>query len=87
MSKIEGYCFKCKKKMPFMSAALTGTSTGRPVIKGVDTHGHHISRLVSQADINRLQQRGMIGKGLLGSITGMDFGPLKSIPLIGPLLF
>lgn len=80
MDKLEGYCFKCKKKVPFKTAALTWTPKRRAVIKGQDAYGHNVSRLVSQADINQMR-----GSGLLGNLTGMDFGPLSKIPLLGAL--
>jgi hypothetical protein len=77
---ITAMCFKCKKAMPFAKAELVKTPKGRWRLQGEDQFGHKMSKFISAKDVEMMR-----GAGLLGAITGHDFGPLSKIPLLGML--
>jgi hypothetical protein len=78
--KVYGYCLQCKKKMPFAKAEVEKMSNGSYRVVGYDQYGHKMSKFISVDDLSKMK-----GAGLLGSITGMDFGPLSRIPLLNML--
>jgi hypothetical protein len=52
--EFEGYCVKCRHKVPIKNGVLSETKNGRPMAKGTcPTCGTKVSRFLSKAEAEK----------------------------------
>ena len=51
---MQSYCLICKKKVEMKPTSKSQNKNGTYTVKGVDSAGHKVAKIVSKADANKM---------------------------------